>query len=120
MLGEQVHFGTRMFNCSRYAIRSETKLTNSISVGWPTYSVTQARFLLIDHLLREITILEITRGVSKCEATAKLRQSKIKYNIYKLHQSKGKIKNRTYTNYIIDRAGKFINGTAAALYIFII
>ena len=58
--------------------------------------------------------------VYQCKATAKLHQSKVKYNIYKLHQSKGKIKNRTYTNYIIDRAGKFINGTAAALYIFII
>ena len=59
----------------------------------------------------------------KCTATAKLK-------IDKLHQSKGKIKNitytnyikarakfknRTYTNYIIDRAGNFINGTAAAL-----
>lgn len=96
----------------RYSKRDE--INKQCICGLAYISVTQARFLLINHLLREIAILEITSGVSKCKATAKLHQSKVKYNIQITSKRMGKIKNRTYTNYIIDRAGNFINGTAAA------
>jgi len=67
--------------------------------------------LLINHLFREISILEITRGVSKVQSNGKIKNRTYTNYI----KARAKLKNRTYTNYIIDRAGNFINGTAAAL-----